>query len=82
MNPLPSFYTPDEVAASLRVTRRTVYNWLASGALTGARTGGVWRISQMQIDAFLSSVGRVAPPPEPEPSVSKSAGRGKKGRRH
>jgi excisionase family DNA binding protein len=80
MKPLPSFYTSNEVAASLRVTRRTVYNWLASGALTGARIGGVWRISQMQIDAFLSSTGRVAPPPEPEPSPVSPPPK-KKGRR-
>jgi excisionase family DNA binding protein len=52
---LPSYYSPDEVAASLKVTRRTVYNWLYSGALKGAKAGVSWRITQGQLDAFLKS---------------------------
>ena len=31
--PLPRFLTPEEVADLLRVSRRTVYNWLRSGQL-------------------------------------------------
>lgn len=49
------FYTPEEVAASLRVTRRTVYAWLKSGRLEGCRAGRSWRIKEDALDAFLES---------------------------
>lgn len=40
----PEFLTPAEVAERLKVTERTVYNWLRKGILTGQKFGGIWRV--------------------------------------
>src|SRR5260370_39501552 len=45
--------TPEEVAARLRVSRRTVYAWLKIGRLRGLRAGKAWRIRPEDLDAFL-----------------------------
>lgn len=37
----------------LRVTRRTVYNWLRAGKLKGARAGGTWRVDQNAIPCLF-----------------------------
>jgi excisionase family DNA binding protein len=47
------YYTPKEVAQELRVTERTVYEWLTSGRLRGMRAGSRWRIRPEDIQAFL-----------------------------
>jgi excisionase family DNA binding protein len=47
------YYTPKEVAQELRVTERTVYEWLTSGRLRGMRAGSRWRIRPEEIEAFL-----------------------------
>lgn len=66
---LGEYYTPEEVAESLRVTRRTVYDWLKSGRLPGLRVGRSWRINREALLAFLrppllqSSPPLTAPPP-------------------
>ena len=74
---LPSYYTPQEVADSLKVTRRTVYTWISSGQLQANKAGPKeWRITRAQLDAFLSASGqaaasrpKVAKATEPKPSV-------------
>ena len=53
----PVYYSPDELAEFLKVTRRTVYNWLHSGQLQASKAGKGWRVSQGQLDAFLSGRG-------------------------
>src|SRR5687768_16590700 len=47
-----TLYTPEEVANTLRVTRRTVYEWLKVGRLQGIRVGRGWRIRPEDIEAF------------------------------
>jgi len=47
-----TLYTPEEVAAALRVTRRTVYEWLKMGRLHGIRVGRGWRIRPEDIEAL------------------------------
>lgn len=37
----------------LRVTRRTVYNWLRAGKLKGVRAGGTWRVEPAAIVCLL-----------------------------
>jgi excisionase family DNA binding protein len=49
----PALLTPEEVAARLRVTRRTVYAWLKVGRLRGLRAGKGWRIRPADLEAFL-----------------------------
>jgi excisionase family DNA binding protein len=50
---MANYYTPEEVAEELRVTRRTVYEWLRTGRLRGLRAGRWWRIRPEDMDAFL-----------------------------
>jgi excisionase family DNA binding protein len=50
---LPPFYTPDEAATKLKVTRRAVYQWLLSGKLKGLRVGQHWRISENELLEFM-----------------------------
>jgi excisionase family DNA binding protein len=50
---LPAYFTPEEVAASLRVTEPTVYEWLRSRQLEGVKAGKFWRVSQDALEAFL-----------------------------
>lgn len=45
--------TPEEVATELRVTRRTVYEWLRNGKLPGLRAGRWWRVRREDLTAFL-----------------------------
>ncbi|MBX6377927.1 MAG: helix-turn-helix domain-containing protein [Clostridia bacterium] len=47
--------TPEEVADQLRVTRRTVYEWLRTGRLRGLRAGQFWRIRPEDVEAFLET---------------------------
>lgn len=47
------YFTPEEVAEQLKVTRRSVYRWLHGGKLRGLRAGGLWRICEEDIEAFL-----------------------------
>lgn len=50
-------YTVDEVAASLRVTRRTVYRWIESGKLPTVKAGKRHLITDADVRAFLSGGG-------------------------
>ena len=47
-------YTPEEAARILKVTRRTLYSYLASGALRSAKLGRIWRITPRDIEEFLA----------------------------
>ena len=48
-------YTPEEAAGILRVTRRTLYSYLASGTLRSAKIGRIWRITRRDLEAFLAA---------------------------
>ena len=54
--PLPRFLTPEEVADLLRVSRRTVYNWLRAGELPALRIGKTWRIRREDIEPQRSLI--------------------------
>ena len=47
------YYTPKEVAQELRVTQRTIYEWLTTGRLRGMRAGTRWRIRPEDVQAFM-----------------------------
>jgi excisionase family DNA binding protein len=49
----PVLYTPEEVADRLKVTRRSVYEWIKRGRLKGLRAGQYWRVSESDLLAFL-----------------------------
>jgi excisionase family DNA binding protein len=52
---VPILYTPEEVAEKVKVTRRSVYEWLLKGKLRGLRAGDNWRIAETDLMAFLES---------------------------
>ena len=55
-------YTTDEVARLLRVSQRTVQDWIRSGSLTAIRYGRLLRIRQADLDAFGEVLPRRTPP--------------------
>lgn len=46
-------YTPDEIAAVLRVTKKTVYKLIKSGELPVLRVGSLFRITEDQLQSYL-----------------------------
>ena len=46
------FFTPEEVAAKLKVSARTVKRMCAAGLLGGRRAGNRWRIPASAIAAY------------------------------
>ena len=50
---MEEFYTIDEVAKMLKVTRATVYEWMRSGQLVYVQVGGRRRITQKALNTFI-----------------------------
>jgi excisionase family DNA binding protein len=51
---IPGYLTTQEVADRLRVTRRTVYNWLKNDVLEATKAGPkIWLVSEEQLAEFL-----------------------------
>jgi putative molybdopterin biosynthesis protein len=50
------FYTIDDVAERLRISKTTVFRLLDRKELPGYKIGGQWRISPKQLDNYLESV--------------------------
>ena len=48
-------YSVKEVMKILKVTRVTVYNYINNGSLDSNRIGGVYCITEKQLEAFLST---------------------------
>lgn len=69
------YFTPDEVAAHLRVTRRTVYRWLTEGKLKARRAGRGWRISERDIAEMLNADGYCFSPELAASDVEEKTGR-------
>ena len=63
MNPL---LRPDEAAAALSVSRRTVYELARSGAIASVAVGASLRFRSEDIEAFVTSHLRGAEGREPE----------------
>jgi len=51
---LSKFFTIEQVALQLEVSIRTVRRWIASGLLIAHRFGGVVRIAEHDLRAFLA----------------------------
>lgn len=52
---MEDFYTVDEIARILRVTTRTVRNYLKDGSLKGRKIGGGWRFTEEDFMQFMSN---------------------------
>ena len=57
-------YTTDEVAKLLRVSQRTVQEWIRSGTLTAVRYGRLLRIRQADLAAFGEVLNQRTPTPD------------------
>jgi excisionase family DNA binding protein len=49
----PVAYTPEELVDILKVTRRTIYQFLRDGRLRGVKIGDTWRVSQEEVHRFM-----------------------------
>jgi excisionase family DNA binding protein len=47
--------TPSDVAKRLQMNERTVTQWLRKGHLRGFKIGKEWRISDVDLDAFIEA---------------------------
>lgn len=47
-------YTLDEVAEMLKITKRTLYNYVKTGELKAVKIGKYWRVTRENIDNFLA----------------------------
>jgi len=53
--PMPfSYYTCEEVAAMLKITTQTVYDWIAAGKLPAIKIGKSYRIEEGDIEALIN----------------------------
>lgn len=50
---MEKLYTPEEVAANLKVNKKTVYNWIREGRLKAVKIGHLWRISESELNRLL-----------------------------
>ena len=48
-------FTLDEVADILKVTKRTLYNYIKAGTLKAVKMGKYWRVSEESLQAFIST---------------------------
>lgn len=48
-------FTLDEVADILKVTKRTLYNYIKAGKLPAVKMGKYWRVSEESLQAFIST---------------------------
>ena len=46
-------FSVQELAAELKVSRRTIYNYVNNGMLKGYKIAEKWRFSKEQIEVFL-----------------------------
>jgi len=49
-------YSVKELADLLKVSRRTIYNYVLSGMLKGYKIAEKWRFSKEQIETFLKKL--------------------------
>ena len=48
-----TFYTPEELAGMLKVTRQAIYNWIQQGRIESVRIGRTVRIPGDEVDRLL-----------------------------
>ncbi len=48
--------TPQETADRLRVSMKTITNWLREGRLPGVKVGPFWRIREDRLERFIENM--------------------------
>ncbi len=65
------YFTLKEIAERLKVSERTVWRWVHSGALPAIKLGQQWRIRDDDLDEFLEA--RRAQPKPPQEQEGRDA---------
>jgi len=52
---MEKYFSPEQIADTLQVSRRTVYNWIQRGKLKAVKAGYVWRIPEGSLREFLKN---------------------------
>ena len=47
-------YDLSQVSELLKVTQRTLYNYIKAGKLKAAKIGGVWKVTEDNLRAFMT----------------------------
>lgn len=55
MEPDFKLYTIEEITEILKVTQRTVYNYIKAGQLKAIKIGKYWRIKHTDLQIFLET---------------------------
>lgn len=55
MSPIESWFSVDEIATHLRVSKETVYRWLEKGKIPAHRVGKQWRFKASEVDEWVIS---------------------------
>lgn len=48
-------YTVDDIAEVLKVTQRTLYNYIKSGSLKAVKIGKYWRVKHQDLVDFINT---------------------------
>lgn len=58
---ISALMTIDELAVYLKVSRRTIYEWLKTNKIPAVKLVGQWRFRKERIDAWLEGKARLTP---------------------
>ena len=50
---MQEYYTPQEIAQTLKVDIRTIYRWIREEKLKAVKIGHVWRVSESELYKIL-----------------------------
>jgi excisionase family DNA binding protein len=54
-------YTIEEISEILKVTTRTVYNYIKSGSLKALKMGKYWRVTEADLIEFIENAAKSTP---------------------
>lgn len=55
MNPIEPWFSVEDVAGHLRISKETVYRWLEKGKIPAHRVGKQWRFKPSEVDEWVKS---------------------------
>jgi len=58
---MENYYTPQEIAAKLKLNVRTLYKWIREGRLYAIKLGDVWRIPESEVTRLLGGNENASP---------------------
>lgn len=55
MAKIEKVYTLEEISDLIKITRRTLYDYVKTGKLKAVKIGRTWRVTEKQLEEFLST---------------------------